>query len=119
MTAGEAREMGHEQVTVVTPEHTPLSLFGDQASEAVGAELRWAGVEVRTGAVAQSVSAGLRLEPNGDLLDVQRVFAVPASSASPSMAFRPTTRGSFAPAMMRSSKGTSGRGPRVTASSRR
>ena len=79
MTAGEAREMGHAdfQVTVVTPEHTPLSLFGDQASEAVAEELRWAGVDVRTGAVAQSVSGGLRLEPTGERLDVQRVFAVP------------------------------------------
>ena len=79
MTAGEAREMGHDdfQVTVVTPEHTPLSLFGDQASAAVAEELQWAGIDIRTGAVAQSVSGGLRLEPNGELLDVQRVFAVP------------------------------------------
>ena len=79
MTAGEAREMGHDdfQVTVVTPEHTPLSLFGDQASAAVAEELQWAGIDIRTGAVAQSVSGGLRLEPNGESLDVQRVFAVP------------------------------------------
>ena len=79
MTAGEAREMGHDdfQVTVVTPEHTPLSLFGDQASAAVAEELQWAGIDIRTGAVAQSVSGGLRLEPNGGMLDVQREFAVP------------------------------------------
>ena len=41
MTAGEARAMGHDDVvvTVVTPERTPLSLFGEQASAAVAEEL--------------------------------------------------------------------------------
>jgi sulfide:quinone oxidoreductase len=69
MTAGEAREMGQEgvQVTVVTPEHAPLSLFGEDASRAVAEELRWAGIELRTGTVVQNASE----------LGVQRVFAVP------------------------------------------
>ena len=79
MTAGEAREMGQEDVsiTVVTPEHTPLSLFGEQASDALAGELRWAGVDVRTGVVARKEGDGLVLEPTGERLDVQRVFAVP------------------------------------------
>ena len=79
MTAGEAREMGQEDVsiTVVTPEHTPLSLFGEQASDALAGELRWAGVDVRTGVVARKEGDGLVLEPSGERLDVQRVFAVP------------------------------------------
>jgi len=68
MTAGEAREMGQEvRVTVVTPEHAPLSLFGDQASTAVAEELRWAGIELRTATVVQHAGE----------LDVERVFAVP------------------------------------------
>ncbi|HET8758586.1 MAG TPA: FAD/NAD(P)-binding oxidoreductase, partial [Solirubrobacteraceae bacterium] len=69
MTVGEAREMGQEgvQVTVVTPEHTPLSLFGENASRALAEELRWAGVEVRTGTVVQNAAE----------LGMQRVFAVP------------------------------------------
>ena len=69
MTAGEARGMGQEgvQVTVVTPERTPLSLFGEEASRAVGEELRWAGIELRTGTVVQNASE----------LGVERVFAVP------------------------------------------
>jgi sulfide:quinone oxidoreductase len=69
MTAGEARAMGHRdvRVTVVTPERTPLSLFGEEASRAVAEELRWAGVELRTGTVVEHASE----------LDVQRVFAVP------------------------------------------
>ena len=69
MTVGEAREMGQEgvHVTVVTPERTPLSLFGDDASRAVAEELRWAGIELRTGTVVQNASE----------LGMQRVFAVP------------------------------------------
>jgi sulfide:quinone oxidoreductase len=79
MTAGEVREMGHDDVTitVVTPEHAPLSLFGDEASEAVAEELRWAGVDLRTGVVARKDGEGLVLEPSGEQLDAQRVFAVP------------------------------------------
>jgi sulfide:quinone oxidoreductase len=69
MTVGEAREMGQEgvQVTVVTPERTPLSLFGEAASRAVAEELAWAGIELRTGTVVQDAAE----------LGVQRVFAVP------------------------------------------
>lgn len=79
MTAGEARGMGHEdvQVIVVTPELTPLSLLGPDASAAVAEELRWAGVELRTGVVAHAVPGGLLLEPGSERLDVERVFAVP------------------------------------------
>jgi len=79
MTAGEVQEMGQSdvKVTVVTPEHAPLSLFGEQASRAVAEELRWAGVDLKTGAVARKDGDGLVLEPDGERLDVQRVFAVP------------------------------------------
>jgi sulfide:quinone oxidoreductase len=79
MTAGEARAMGHDdvQVTVITPEHAPLSLFGDEVGEAVAEELSWGGVGLRTGVVAQRDRGGLLLEPSGERLDVQRVFAVP------------------------------------------
>jgi sulfide:quinone oxidoreductase len=79
MTAGEAREMGQDdlRVTVVTPERTPLSLFGEEIGAAVAEELRWAGVELRTGAVARRDRGGLLLEPTGQRLEVQRVYAVP------------------------------------------
>jgi sulfide:quinone oxidoreductase len=79
MTAGEAHEMGHSDVnvTVVTPERSPLALFGEEAGDALAEELRDAGVELVTGAVARGAGGGLVLEPSGDRLDVQRVFAVP------------------------------------------
>jgi sulfide:quinone oxidoreductase len=79
MTAGEARAMGHDdvQLILVTPERIPLSLFGEEAGDAVAEELRAAGVELRTGVVARADRGGLLLEPSGERLDVQRVFAVP------------------------------------------
>jgi sulfide:quinone oxidoreductase len=79
MTAGEAHEMGHSdvEVTVVTPERSPLALFGDEAGKALADELRQAGVALLTGAVARRAGGELVLDPSGDRLDVQRVFAVP------------------------------------------
>src|SRR5215218_109904 len=79
MTAGEARAMGHDdvEVIVVTPEHAPISLFGEEASAAVADELRSAGVGLKTGVVGRVERGGLALEPVGEHLDVQRVFAVP------------------------------------------
>jgi len=79
MTVGEARAMGQDDfvVTVVTPEHAPLSLFGEPASTAVGDELRSAGIALRTGVVARMERGELVLEPGGERLAVQRAFAVP------------------------------------------
>jgi sulfide:quinone oxidoreductase len=79
MTAGEARAMGHDdvEVTVVTPERSALSLFGEEASSAVAEELRWARVELRTGVVARRQGSVVVLEPGDELLDVERIFAVP------------------------------------------
>jgi sulfide:quinone oxidoreductase len=79
MTAAEARAMGHDDVaiTVVTPERTPLSLFGAEASAAVAEELAAAGVTLETGAVARVAPGGLVLEPEGRTLAVERVVAVP------------------------------------------
>ncbi len=79
MTAGEARAMGHDdvEVTIVTPEHAALSLFGEEPSQAVSEELKWAGIKLKTGAVARREGSTVVLEPTGERLDVQRLFAVP------------------------------------------
>jgi sulfide:quinone oxidoreductase len=79
MTAGEARAMGHDdvEVTVVTPEHAALSLFGEEPSKAVSEELRWAGIKLKTGVVGRREGSTVVLEPSGERLDVQRLFAVP------------------------------------------
>jgi len=79
MTAGEADALGHDdvQVTIVTPERTPLSLLGPEAGAAVADELKRAGVDLITGAVARRADHGLVLEPSGQRLEVERVYAVP------------------------------------------
>jgi sulfide:quinone oxidoreductase len=80
MTIGEARAMGQSdvEVTVVTPEREPLTLFGAEATAALADELQAAGVALRTGAVARAADGGgLLLEPGGERLDVQRVLAIP------------------------------------------
>jgi sulfide:quinone oxidoreductase len=79
MTAGQAVDMGHDDVriTVVTPERVALSLFGEEASAAVTEELRDAGVELKTGVVARPDKDGLVLEPSGERIEAHRVFAVP------------------------------------------
>ena len=80
MTAGEAREMGQEDVsiTVVTPEHTPLSLFGEQASDALAGELTLGRRRRphRRGGPQGGRRPRARAD-SGERLDVQRVFAVP------------------------------------------
>jgi sulfide:quinone oxidoreductase len=79
MTAGEARAMGHDdvEVTVVTPERGPLSLFGTRASAAVAQELRRAGVGIRSGVVSRTAPGGLALRPGAGWLPTDRVIAVP------------------------------------------
>jgi sulfide:quinone oxidoreductase len=79
MTAGQAMSMGHDDVsvTVVTPERQALSLFGDEASAAVADELRAAGVELKTAVVARRDKDGLVLEPGGEHIPAERVYAVP------------------------------------------
>jgi sulfide:quinone oxidoreductase len=52
-------------------------LFGDEASEAVSGELHDAGVELKTGVVARRDKGGLVLEPGGERLEAQRLYAVP------------------------------------------
>jgi sulfide:quinone oxidoreductase len=80
MTAREVKGMGIDdaQLTIVTPEDAPLGIFGRQASEAVGAELAAAGVEIITGAYVQRREAGhLELQPGARRLEVESVVALP------------------------------------------
>jgi sulfide:quinone oxidoreductase len=79
MTAGEAVAMGQDdiEVTVITPEHEPLSLFGEEASAAVAEELAAAGIRLVTGAVATMDGKTLVLQPSGERLEAQRVYSVP------------------------------------------
>jgi sulfide:quinone oxidoreductase len=81
MTARQAQGMGAEpELTLVTPEPTPLARFGPRASAAVAAEMRAAGVAVECGAYAETfaghaVRVGLR--PSSRSIEVDRVVALP------------------------------------------
>ena len=80
MTAHQVRSMGIDdaRLQLVTPEATPLTLFGERASRAVADLLERAGVSFRGATYARSGTNGhLELLPGGDTLDAERVVALP------------------------------------------
>ena len=79
MTAGRAFDTGVElAVTIVTPEDTPLAIFGSIASAAVAEMLEKAGIETITSAHAQVPTAKqVVINPGGRQLAVDRVVALP------------------------------------------
>jgi sulfide:quinone oxidoreductase len=78
MAKQRAAEMSEDlEVTVVTPEEAPLSIFGHDASEAVAQLLRDSGVTLETSAYADVEGGKVHLRPSGRELDVDRVVALP------------------------------------------
>jgi sulfide:quinone oxidoreductase len=79
MTAARAREMGMSpELTFVTPEETPLGVFGPEASADVARMLDGERVSVRTSAYAEVRSGRtVSIHPSGEELTVDRVVAVP------------------------------------------
>ena len=79
MTATRAREMGMSPaLAIVTPEESPLGVFGPEASDDVAQMLAAAGITLHTAAYAE-VSGGrtVSMHPAGEELTVDRVVAVP------------------------------------------
>ena len=79
MLAERAYEMCAElELHVVTPEASPLAIFGADASREVDKLLSEAGIVLHTGVHAKSAGFGqLRLGSQGKLLAVQRVVTMP------------------------------------------
>jgi sulfide:quinone oxidoreductase len=79
MTANRARDMNVElQVTVVTPEETPLAIFGRGASDGVGKLLEEAGIAFIGSAYAEVPRAGrVVITPGDRRLEVDRIVALP------------------------------------------
>jgi sulfide:quinone oxidoreductase len=79
MTAGRAYDMQSElQTTIVTPEETPLAIFGSTASQGVAELLADAGIETIGSASAEVLSYDKVLINDGERhLDVDRVIALP------------------------------------------
>lgn len=68
------------ELTLVTPEPTPLARFGARASAAVAADLRAAGVTVECGAYAETFAGHavrVALRPSSRSIEVNRVVALP------------------------------------------
>ncbi|MDX6540243.1 MAG: sulfide:quinone oxidoreductase [Gaiellales bacterium] len=80
MTAGRAREMSiaDAEISIVTPEETPLAVFGVQASADVAKLLDEAGVTLKAGVHAEVERSGeVKLRPSGETLSCDRIVALP------------------------------------------
>ena len=71
-----AREVRGAQITIVTPEPSPLALFGERASAAVSGLLDQAGVQVMAGVMPERAGNG-RLETSAGEIEADRVVALP------------------------------------------
>jgi sulfide:quinone oxidoreductase len=79
MTAGRAYDMGVElAITIITPEESPLAIFGLTVSSAVSALLEKAGIQTIGSAHAEIPAQGqVVINPGDRLLHVDRVVALP------------------------------------------
>ena len=78
MAAGRANEMGQRlDATLVTPEETPLAVFGQQASAAVAQLLSDAGIALETSSYSDVDGRRLHLRPSGRDLEPDRIVALP------------------------------------------
>ncbi len=79
MTAGRAYDMNVElRTTIVTPEDSPLAIFGTQASEGVAALLEKAKIETITSAYAEIPEQGeVVINPGDRRLHAERIVALP------------------------------------------
>jgi sulfide:quinone oxidoreductase len=85
------------RLTIVTPEQSPLAIFGPAASDGVAKLLAVRGIEVETGASARAVEGGKLLMTPGDRrLEVAEVVALPAMDG-PAFTGLPTDEHGFIP----------------------
>ena len=91
-----SRHLEDVELTLVTPEDRPLSLFGGDASDAVAELLSARGVEIRTGVYPVAFEEGLlSMLPDGDVL-ADHVVALPRLHVPP-IGGIPQTREGFVP----------------------
>jgi sulfide:quinone oxidoreductase len=101
MTARDVRGSGVDDLdlTIVTDEAAPLSLFGPRASSVVGAELHAVGITVRTGVYVDpenSTAGRLALRPGDATVAVDRLVALPRLEGR-RIEGVPATRSGFTP----------------------
>jgi sulfide:quinone oxidoreductase len=98
MTAERAYEMcAHVELTFVTPEDSPLELFGPEASRDVAEMLGVAGIQLWTGVSAELPERGvIELQPHDERLAVDRVVTL-ATLAGPAIDGLPRDAAGFLP----------------------
>jgi len=96
MLAERGYSMGVElDLHLVTPEASPLGLFGPEAASELADLLAEAGIAVHTGAQAEMLGQGLlRLAPGDEILKVQRIITLPRL-AGPSVSGLPSDAEGF------------------------
>jgi sulfide:quinone oxidoreductase len=96
MSADRAWEMGGSaEFTLLTPERSPLAIFGEAASSSVARMLDAAGVKVITGSHAEVPARGtVRLRPGGTTITADRIVTLP-DIGGPAIAGLPHDRAGF------------------------
>ena len=90
------RKVSGVEIQVVTPEERPVAVFGEQASRAVNVLLSDAGVEVKTGAVAERFADGELHLADGGSIRTHGVVALPRL-AGPGFPGLPSDKRGFLP----------------------
>lgn len=80
MTSAHLTELGvkHVELAIVTPEDTPLQLFGPHASDQVAALLADRGIAVKTGSYPIRFASGKLAVAPGDSIPADRVVSMPS-----------------------------------------
>jgi sulfide:quinone oxidoreductase len=69
---------------LITPEDTPLAVFGSRASQSVTRLLEEVGIRLHAGAYAEEAGHGtLELRPTGERIEVDRIVALPRLEGRP------------------------------------
>ena len=92
-------------ITIVSPEPAPLAAFGDQPSRIVADLLAQRGVSFVGRAQGCQVRRGAFVLGSGDVIEADRVVAVPQLSGTRTSAFRPTRTASCQQMPMGASSG--------------
>jgi sulfide:quinone oxidoreductase len=97
MTADRAWETGMAvEITLITPEPSPLSIFGAAASGSAAGLLKAAGIAVRTAMQAEIPEHGIVVLRDGERIEVDRIVTLPLLSG-PEVAGLPHDAHGFLP----------------------
>ena len=89
-------EGGEVELVIVTPEAAPLTLFGEQASQAVAELLQSRGIEVRVGSYVSEAAGSLMITPGHERLEAGAAIALPVIDG-PAISGLPADAGGFIP----------------------